>query len=154
MRAACLKFPLSPSCPCGGCVCFWGAPPPFHLLLLASRCGPALPCLGVHPRYLAARHGRALLGGGSPPSSPPLAAAHVKRARPFWGSPYLVPGSSHDAPWERALPGFVPFLRLPPILSSLLPYGIMAVRTPWVPRVGWIIWVIYEDRKSVVDHPK
>ena len=33
----------------------------------------------------AARHGRVLLGGGSLSPSPPSAAAHIKRARPFRG---------------------------------------------------------------------
>ena len=40
--------------------------------------------------------------------------------------------------WERALPGFVPLLLLPPVLSGQPPCGFMAVHTPYVPYVGWI----------------
>ena len=73
-RSGCVRpawgGPLSPL-PEHGLRTMMGGGTPFLLWPLALHERRALPCLGVLPRSLAARRGRALLGGGSPPSPPP-----------------------------------------------------------------------------------
>ena len=81
-------------------------------------------CLGVSPRALAARRGRALLGGGSSSPFPPSAAACVMPARPFGGglsTVYLLFGSCA----ERTRWGF------PSLSSSLIRPTLWSV-TPWM----------------------
>ena len=132
LRAACLRCPPHPPARTRVARTAW-AGGGFLLLVPAAWWGPALPCLGVSRWSLAVSRGCALLVGGFPPSFPSLAAAHIKRAQTFRGSPSLVSGFSHAARGERALQGFV--LRLPPVL---FPRDPMAGRTPWVSRVGWV----------------
>ena len=57
---------------------------------------------GVSPCSLAACHGRALLGVGSPSPFPPSSAARIRRARPFGGGP---------SPPSPRLPGPSPHMR-------------------------------------------
>ena len=62
---------------------------PLWILVPPLRGGLTLVQPGVPSRSLAVRHGRALLGGGSPSPFPPSSAARVRRARPFGGGPLL-----------------------------------------------------------------
>ena len=66
---------------------------------------------GFPPRSLAARHGRTLLGGGSPSPSPPLSAACVRCTQPFGGALSSVSPSSGSLSL-RVLLGF----SFPPLL--------------------------------------
>ena len=95
-----------------------------------------LQCSGVPPRALDVCRGRALLGGGSPsPSlSPPLAAACVRRARPFGGSPLLRLSAVGFMRRARASGVFVPLLLLS--LYRALFRGPMAVLSCHRPRAG------------------
>ena len=155
--------PPSPAC-CARCAhaAVWGGPPlsptsgcarrllsparaqfaraagkgdPIHPLYPGLALGARVAISGGTPRSLAARRGRALLGGGSPSSFPPLASARINCAQPFRGSPFPVVDSSHAARWERALPGFVPLLRLSPGLVACPPCGLVAVLAPKVSHV-------------------
>ena len=123
-----------PLLPAHGLRMLMGLGGPFFVLGPAARWGPVLPCTGV-PRAPKARCGRAPLGGGSPPSFPPLAAARVKRAQPFRGSPCLVLDSAVLLHGERALHGFVPLLlRFRPLSVCQVPMAVLATGGP---RVVW-----------------
>ena len=129
-----------PPWPVGGLRVLWGPPPPPPPPPLAPGLALGAPAAvsGVNDWSLAARHGHVLLSGGSPHSFPPLAAAHVKCARLFRGFLFLVINSSHAARWERALPGSVVLLCLPPGLVGRPSCGLMAVPGHLVPHVSWI----------------
>ena len=99
------------------------------------RGGVRTAVIGGTPCSLAACRGRALLGGGSPPYFPPLAAAHIKRAQPFGGSSRLISNSIAAACGEYALLGLGSFLRLHSVLFTC---GPMPGRAPWVSRVSWV----------------
>ena len=86
------------------------------------------------PRSLAARHGRALMGGGSPSPFPPSSAARVRRAGPFGGSPILHLPICRVPLLVRAPGGFV--LPLLPLCVTAS-YGPMAVFGRRRPRSDW-----------------
>ena len=89
-------------------------------------------------QYLAARCGRALLGGRYPPSLSFLVATRINHSRRFGGSQLLVVGPLHAMCWERALPTSVSCIRLPLVLVSCPSGGLLAVPTYLVPRGRWI----------------
>ena len=83
------------------------------------------------PLAPAARCGRALLCGGFPPSFPPLAAALIKRAHPFGGSPRLVISYVVSSRREQVLRDCVPLLlrfRPPPVFRG--PMAVLATGGP------------------------
>ena len=105
------------------------------ILFPPSRGDLALLCSGVPPRSLAARHGRALLGGSSPSPSPPSAAARVRPVRLFGGGP-LLRLSLVRFPLQAHPLGF----SVPPLLilvSRAVLCGPMAVLPCCRPRTGF-----------------
>ena len=128
--------PLRPLALCAGCrsegilvsVLPWGPHTPYTLLRAPSGSGGpphgGFPCWssrGSPPLALAARHGRALLGGGAPSPFPPSLAAHVKRSQTFGGEPLrhrLVGCVLHRA---FAPQGLVPLLPTAVLCRSTAP---------------------------------
>ena len=104
---------------------------------------------GVPPLSIAARHGRALMGGGYPSPFSPSLAACVRRARPFWGGTLLRLPIFWVPLIAYALEGFVsPLLPLcvPASCGPMAVFGQSRPRTDWAShrrcrsRAGEVCW--------------